>query len=195
MIKRIMVRRIRIRSPFCVRSCQDLSFLFFLQDLKKPGSQLFYKISQLLQTGSQPVSQPGSHAQPVSQARISRKDSISRSQYLTVQYLTDPVSHGPSISRSSISRPSISRSQYLTFQYLTVPVSHGSSISRAQYLTGPVSHGSSISRTQYLTGPVSHGPSISRSSISRTHSISPQYLTTLQYLTPVSHASRISAFL
>ena len=48
---------------------------------------------------------------------------------------------------------------------------------------GLVSHGA-----QYLTVLVSHGLSISAS-------ISPQYLTTLQYLTPVSHASSISTFL
>ena len=47
----------------------------------------------------------------------------------------------------------------------------------------PVSHGA-----QYLTVLVSHGLSISAS-------ISPQYLMTLQYLTPVSHASSISTFL
>ena len=50
-------------------------------------------------------------------------------------------------------------------------------------LISPVSHGA-----QYLTVLVSHGLSISAS-------ISPQYLTTLQYLTPVSHASSISTFL
>ena len=106
------------RSPFYVRSCQYLNFSVSHQDLKKPGSQLFYKISQLFQ--KQDLNSV-SHAQPVSQARISRKDNISQTQYLTV-----PVSH----------RPSISRSQYLTVQYLTVSVSHGSSISRSQYLTG-----------------------------------------------------------
>ena len=62
------------------------------------------------------------------------------------------------------------------------------SISWVRYLTGPVSHGPSISRFQYLTDSVSHGLSISAS-------ISPQYLMTLQYLTPVSHASSISTFL
>ena len=74
------------RSPFCVRSCQYLNFSVSHQDLKKPGSQLFYKISLLFQ--KQDLNSV-SHAQPVSQASISRER-----QYLTGLSISRPVSQG-----------------------------------------------------------------------------------------------------
>ena len=67
------------RSPFCVRSCQYLNFSVSHQDLKKLGSQLFYKISQLFQ--KQDLNSV-SHAQPVSQA-LTGKAVSHGSQYLT----------------------------------------------------------------------------------------------------------------